>query len=118
MALGMGPKHFVFIDEVAADSRSTNMQHVWTLKGTKMCTEALFVRGQRITTIAAMSADGLVGKPLLLRGSATADDFVGWFKEQVVPDLGSFPAKDHCSVVIMDNCHRIHDKHIQVAGNL
>eukprot|EP00775_Hariotina_reticulata_P012156 gene12156-12294_t len=61
MSLGMGPKHFVFVDaEVAADSRCTNRQYVGTLKGTKMCSSAVFVRGQRITTIAAMYADGLV----------------------------------------------------------
>lgn len=106
--LDAGPLHFVFIDETAADSRCTNREYVWALPGAKVCTESVFVRGQRFTTIAAMSADGLVGDPLIMLGAASAQDFNDWFLSSVWPLLGKFPECRH-SVVVMDNC-RIHDK--------
>lgn len=107
-SLGVGPKHLVFVDEVAADSRSTNRQYVWSLRGLKTAAEGVFVRGQRFTSIAAMSADGFVGDPLIMCGAANMQDFLAWFESEVFPALGEYPAEPHC-VVVMDNC-AIHHK--------
>jgi hypothetical protein len=106
--LMVGPLHFVFIDEVAADSRATNRQYAWALKGLQELAAGVFVRGQRFTTIAGMSADGFVGKPPIMQGAASMDDFVSWFKTEIVPQLGRYPTGQHC-VVVMDNC-AIHHK--------
>jgi hypothetical protein len=50
-----------------------------------------------------MSADGIVGEPLIVLGSVTQDMYTAHFASEVLLHLGSYPSEPHC-VVIMDNC--------------
>lgn len=65
------------------DSRVTNATHAWVPRGKQSKTRSLFWRGQRYTTIAAISHKGVVAC-MTLPGSATGDIFQGFIANQVV----------------------------------
>jgi transposase len=78
------------------------------LKGFKSATTSVFVRVKRFTCLTAMSADGLCGDALIVKGACDMEMFTEWFATEIVPNLEPYPRGKRC-VVVMDNC-AIHNK--------
>lgn len=55
---------------------------------------------QRLTCLAALSGDGLCGFPSVVEGPCSADNFLQWFVNDIMPELGRYPCEKRCVVVV------------------
>ncbi|KAK9818755.1 hypothetical protein WJX74_009531 [Apatococcus lobatus] len=92
---------FVFIDESAVDSRTTDRKSGWALRGQRTRTKTLFVRKQRFTVTPVMSCEGVLDWQII-EGPASVEDMLVFAEECLVPHLRPYP--EPCSVVVLDNC--------------
>ena len=72
----------------------------------------LLVRGKRISAIAAICCDGLIGFELTT-GSVDGGKFVDFVNGTLIPSMNPFDGISDRSIVVMDNCaiHHIPEVH-------
>lgn len=63
----------------------------------------LMVRGKRISAIAAICSDGLLGVDLTC-GSVNGGVFVDFVRGTLIPSMNSFDGANSRSIVVLDNC--------------
>jgi hypothetical protein len=85
------------------NARVFNRPRAWTLKGLKPAVSAIFLRGVRYSTLAAMWTGGILGNPFVIRGAANAETFLEWFKRGVVSAI-----MDACSPSLLAWCIALH----------
>lgn len=96
-------KTIVFIDETGCDRRDAVRRYGYGLRGKRVQCQKLLVRGERISTIAAMTTEGLLDVKIV-RVSVTGDIFNDFVEKQLLPHLMAFNGTNPNSIVIMDNC--------------
>lgn len=65
------------------DLRDTQRQYAWVRKGERSSSSQYFVRGQRYTTIGAISCHGMLAARTV-QGAATAQDFMDFLMLDLV----------------------------------
>ncbi len=98
-----------FIDETGTDSRDAIRTYGYSLRGKPLKAQKLFVRGEHISAIAAMSMNGIIGLKIV-RGGVNSDHFYHFVCTSLLPHLLPFNGTNKNSIVIMDNCS-IHHAH-------
>lgn len=93
--------HFLWMDEAAADSRTTDRGYAYAPKGLRSTTTTILVRGRRYTVIGLMSAAGMLDW-MILEGSCNAEVMLAFANIVLAQHMNPFPA--HHSILIMDNC--------------
>ncbi|KIK99788.1 hypothetical protein PAXRUDRAFT_131282 [Paxillus rubicundulus Ve08.2h10] len=94
----------VFIDETSKDERTLSQRCGWAKKSHCASRRGVFICGQRLTAVAAMSCDGIIASHVI-KGSLCHKGFLEFIKHSVLPHCTAYPGKH--SVLVMDNA-RIH----------
>ncbi len=93
----------VFIDETGTDARDSIRTYGYSLRGKPLKAQKLFVRGEHISAIAAMSINGIIGLKIV-QGGVNGDHFYDFVCTSLFPHLLPFNGTNENSIVIMDNC--------------
>ena len=94
---------FVWVDESGSDARKSMRKFGYSLKGIPPVCHRFLVRGKRISAIAAICSDGLLGVELTT-GSVNGDKFVDFLRGTLIPNMNPFDGVSSRSIVVMDNC--------------
>ena len=73
----------LFIDEVSTDERSSTREFRWGLRGARVSGRAVFLRGQRYSSIGVLSAQGLLSYHTV-EGSYTSEKLLDFADECLV----------------------------------
>ena len=80
------PEYFVWVDESGSDAKSHIRKFGYALRGQTPIYHRFLARGKRISAIAAISCEGLVGVELTT-GNVNADKFV---QGTLIPEMEPF----------------------------
>ena len=101
---------FVWLDETGSDCRSHTRKYGYSLKGVTPIYHRHLVRGKRISSVAAMSSQGVMTYDIF-SGTMNGDRFLDFVRGMLIPCMQPFPAPN--SIVIMDNCAIHHVQPVQ-----
>ena len=102
----------VFIDETGCDRHDILHKYGYFFRGIPPVCWQIFSRGQRISAIAAISADGLVAYELHA-GTVNSDVFLDFVRGTLILELTPFDGESPRSIVIMDNLSVHHVQAVQ-----
>ena len=102
---------FVWIDETGSDLKEMLRRYGYALRGERAVCHRLQVRGQRISAIAAISSDGLLGVELTT-GSVNGEKFYDFVRGTLIPEMLPFDGIHPRSIAIMDNCSIHHVREV------
>ena len=108
------PDMFIFVDETGADRRDTLRKYGYSLRGKPVRSQKLTFRGERLSTLGAMSTSGVLDCKVV-RGKVDADIFYNFIHTSILPKLMPFNGINPNSVVILDNCAIHHVEEIAAA---
>ena len=106
-------EQFIWIDETGCDRRDQARNFGYSLKRERPVYHHL-LRGERISAIAALAADGLVAVEFT-KGAVCGEKFLDFVRGSLIPLMLPFDGLNPKSVAIMDNCS-IH--HVQAVADL
>lgn len=92
---------FVWVDETGSDARDMLRKYGYAIRGERASVQRLFVRGNRVSSIAAISSIGLMDVHSTL-STNTGETFFDFIRGSVIPNMHPYP--DSRSILIMDNC--------------
>lgn len=93
----------VWVDETGCDRRSHIRKCGYAFRGEAPVYHRILHRGERISSIAAMSVDGVIALESH-KGSVNAEVFADFIRGSLVPQMRPFDGESPTSVVVMDNC--------------
>ena len=93
----------VWVDETGCDRRSHIRRCGYAFRGQALVYHRILHRGERISSIAAMSVDGVIAMESH-KGSVNAEVFADFIRGSLVPQMQAFDGESPTSVVVMDNC--------------
>ena len=105
---------FVWVDETGSDVKDMLRQYGYALCGERAVSRKLLVRGQRVSSVAAICSEGLVALSTT-SSTVNGDYFFDFVRGDLIPELLPFNGSNPRSIVIMDNCS-IH--HVQEVTEL
>lgn len=101
---------FVYIDETGSKLKDMLRKYGYALCGDRAVNHQLLVRGQNITSIAAICTEGLLAVEITAN-KVNGEMFFDFLRGSLIPELHQFNGYNPKSVVIMDNCsiHRVQE---------
>lgn len=107
----MYPREFlVWLDETGSDNRDQIRRFGYAMSGLTPVYHRFLNRGTRLSTIAAMSSDGLLTYEIL-SATTNGEKFFDFVRGYLIPNMQPFPAPG--SILIMDNCSIHHVDEVQ-----
>ncbi len=103
---------FVWLDETGSDKRDHIRKFGYQIRGLPPVYHRYLVRGTRLSTISALSSEGLIAHEIMT-GTTNGDKLYDFLQGNLIPCMQSFPAPR--SILVMDNCS-IH--HVQIVKDL
>lgn len=94
---------FVWVDESGSDARKSMRRFGCSLRGLPPVYHRFMVRGKRISAIAAICSEGLLGVELTT-GSVNGDAFIDFVRGTLIPNMNPFDGTLNKSIVVLDNC--------------
>ena len=103
-------RQFVWVDETGIDERDHIRKYGYAIQGTTPVTRLLFAHGQRVNTIAALSAQGVIAVEIVT-GSVNGENFIDFLRDGLIPHMMPFDDRNPNSTLMMDNCsvHHVHE---------
>lgn len=96
------PREFiVWVDETGSDRRDQIRKFGYSLRGLAPVYTRLLVRGTRVSSVVAMSSQGIIAIDMTT-GTMNGDKFFDFIRGQLIPCMQPFPAQN--SILVMDNC--------------
>lgn len=105
-------RSLVFVDETGCDARNHIRKFGYALKGEPPVYHRFLVHGKRVSAIAAISTDGLLGVELKT-GTNNAESFADFVRGTLLPSMQPFDGSNSSSVAVMDNCTIHHAEHVK-----
>ena len=102
-ALLFRKEQFVWIDETGSDKRQSLRKFGYSLKGLPPVCHRFLVRGIRISALAAICSEGLLGVELTT-GTFNGDKFFDFLRGTLIPNMNPFDGSSSKSVIVLDNC--------------
>lgn len=101
---------FVYIDETGSKLKDMLRRYGYAMCGDRAENNTFLVRGQTITSIAAISTDGLLAVEITT-GKVNGEVFLDFLRGSLIPELCPFDGCNPRSIIIMDNCsiHRVQE---------
>jgi len=96
------PNFFVFVDEMGSDKRDQKRKHAYCLRGSTPTVKRFLYRGQHISTVAAMTCNGILDFSTYV-GGVTANVFDNFLSNVLLPHLLPFNGINPYSILVMDN---------------
>jgi transposase len=106
-AAHIGLDRLIFVDESAAAEKTGWRKYGWSPLGLPVNNVKSTKRSKRWSILPALSVNGYLNHVLVKQGSITADDFISWIWQYVLPQ--TFPGQ----VIVMDNASIHHDDRLQ-----
>lgn len=78
-----GPDELVFLDEVHKNDKTPQRSNGCAKKGTRAVMRGLFVRGQRLSAVGALSTEGMIASTVVF-GSMTRHKYLNFLEHSVV----------------------------------
>ena len=100
----------VWVDETGSDARDMLRQYGYALRGHRAEAHRLYLRGRRISSIAAISSSGLIDV-YHTDSTGTGDCFFDFIRGSVIPNMLPYPNPQ--SILILDNCSIHHVDHVR-----
>ena len=94
---------FVWVDETGSDARTNIRRFGYSLLGQSPQYSRILTRGKRVSAIAAISSEGLLGVELT-SCSVNSDKFFDFVRGTLIPNMQPFDGSNSKSILIMDNC--------------
>ena len=94
---------FVWVDETGSDKSKSMRRFGYSLKGLPPVCHPFLVRGNKISAIAAICSEGLLGVELT-NGTVNGEIFSDFVRGTLIPNMNSFDGSSSKSVMVMDNC--------------
>jgi transposase len=101
------PEQLIFIDESAANEKTGWRKYGWSPMGLPVDNMSSSQRSERWSILPALSVTGYLDNVLVKQGSITADDFIEWIWQYVLPQ--TTPGQ----ILVMDNASIHHDHRLQ-----
>ena len=92
----------VFIDESGSDRRDCLRKYAYSLRGQPAKALTLYNRGRHVSSIAAMSMQGVL-EMSFIEGGVCAETFKAFIEEKLISKLRPFNCVNSNSILIMDN---------------
>ena len=105
---------FVWVDETGCNFKDMLRKYGYAFSGERAAIQHLLVRGQRISSIAAICTDGLIALETT-PNSVNGEKFFDFVRGSLIPEMMPFDGHNPKSIVVMDNCS-IH--HVQQVSEL
>ena len=83
----------VFADKTGADYRNTICNHSYSIQRTPLVNHSLRIRGERVSAITCMSAEGILDVKTL-KGTSDGDAFYDFVQSYLLPHLMPFDGKN------------------------
>ena len=101
--LQYNPEDLVWVDELDSDAKSHIRKFGYALRGRTPIYHRCLAWGKRISAIAAISREGLVGVELAT-GNVNAEKFLEFVQGTLIPEMKPFDGTKRKSIVVLDNC--------------
>ena len=108
------PEYFVWVDETGSDARSHIRKFNLALCGQTPVYHMFLALGKRISAIAAISCEGLVGVELTT-GNVNGEKFLEFVHGTLIPEMEPFDGTKRKSIVVLDNCSIHHARLVKDA---
>ena len=105
---------FVWIDETGSNMKDMLRKYGYVLRGERAVCPRLLVQGQRISSISAMSTEGILAVELT-NNSVNGEKIFDFVCGSLIPEMSPFDGYSPKSIAVMDNCF-IH--HVQEVADL
>ena len=92
---------FVWADETGSDARDMLRRYGYAFRGERAVCHQLTVRGQRMSSIAAISVEGVIDV-YHTTSTCTGETFYDFVRGSIIPNMQPYP--NPTSVLIIDNC--------------
>ncbi len=102
---------FVFVDETGTDRRDSLRRFGYSLRGKRATSQKLLVRGQRVSAVGVLSAQGILDCHIVT-GTVNAGSFEEFIEQSLLPHVMPFNGINPHSIVVLDNCSIHHVDHI------
>lgn len=110
--LQFNPECFVWIDETGSDAHNHVRNVGYSLRGLPPIYHRIVTRGRRISAMAAICTEGLVGVELTY-GTVNGEMFQDFIIGTVIPEMEPFDGTIKKSIIVMDNCSIHHVQQVQ-----
>lgn len=94
---------FVWVDETGSDRRKSIRRFGYALRGLPPVYHSFVAHGKRVSAIAAICSEGLLGVELTTE-SVDGSKFIDFVRGTLIPNMHAFDGSSSKSVVVMDNC--------------
>ena len=94
---------FVWVDESGSNLKGMLRKYGYTLRGERAVCPRLLIRGQRISSISAMSTEGILAVELT-KESVNGEKFFDFVSGSLIPEMLPFDGCNPRSIAVMDNC--------------
>ena len=94
---------FVWVDEMGSDNRKSMRRFGYSFKGIAPVHHRFLVRGKRISAIAVVCSDGLLGVELVM-DSVNGDNFADFVRGTLIPNMHPYDGTSSKCIVVLDNC--------------
>ena len=101
--MGFSRECFVWVDESGSDDRNYVCKFGYSVRGMPAVSHCLLSRGKRMSAIAAISCDGMLGVDIIT-GTVDGNSFLDFVRGTLIPEMEPFDGSEKMSIVIMDNC--------------
>jgi hypothetical protein len=102
----------VWVDETGCNKRDLLRKYGYAFRGERAVCHNLFVRGKRISAIAALSHQGILDVSLTTM-SVDGEMFCDFIRGYLIPNMMPYNGVNPNSVVVMDNCAIHHVQGVQ-----
>lgn len=104
---------FVYLDETGSKLKDMLRTYGYALRGDRAISHRLLLRGENITSIAAISTEGLLVVETT-KNTVDSDIFFDFLRGTLIPELCPFDGCNPRSILIMDNCSITVYKRLQI----
>ena len=101
---------FVFLDETGTKLKDMLRQYGYAIRGERAISNRLQIQGRNMTSIAAISTEGLVTVETT-NNTVDGEAFLDFLRGTLIPELHPFDGYTPMSIIVMDNCsiHRVQE---------
>ena len=102
-------EQFVWVDETGCNAKDHTRKFGYALKGETPEYYRIHAHGRRVSSVAAMSVDGVVAYELTYN-NVNGEFFLDFLRASLVPEMMTYNGSNPKSIIIMDNCsvHHVH----------
>lgn len=96
-------EQLIWVDETGCNAKDHTRKFGYALKGETPVYHRLLVRGKRVSSITAMSIDGLLTYDLTV-DTVNGEAFLNFLMSTLIPEMMPYNGSNPKSILVMDNC--------------